>query len=72
MGLIPKEAVTQITNKQWMSVHGAPPIFKEDDSSCVDIEVSDSTLIVTLNSENSGIVCSKIKNLGLSDMSYDL
>lgn len=63
--------ILTLNENNW-NVESTKAIFKEDDSSCVDIEVSDSTLTVTLNSENSGIICSKIKNLGLSDMSYDL
>ncbi|WP_375723113.1 prepilin-type N-terminal cleavage/methylation domain-containing protein [Arcobacter sp. KX21116] len=65
-----KEALT--LNPNTWNIEGTTAIYKDDNSSCVSVNIENKKLSVIINDENSGSVCEKIIASGISSSEYDL
>ena len=65
------EVLTLNTNT-WQDSDSLNMKYEDNGSACVTIAVADSELSVTISEENTGTVCTKIKDSGIVTSSYEL
>ncbi|WP_419764246.1 MAG: prepilin-type N-terminal cleavage/methylation domain-containing protein [Arcobacter sp.] len=59
-------------NQNSWEVEGKTAIFKDNETSCITISIEDKKLNVIVADDNSGKVCEKIKDSGISSTIYEL
>lgn len=59
-------------NQNTWEIDGTTAVFKDNEIECITISIEDKKLNVVVADDNSGKICEKIKDSGISSEVYDL